>query len=578
MIASIRVENIALIDRLELDLSEGLNILSGETGAGKSVLLNSINLILGERAERSLIRHGLDSARVEALLYPEGEEVRRKLDELGIPFEEDLVVARELTASGRNVCRINGRTVTLAALRTVMQGMVDLHGQHEHQSLLDPSSHVGLIDSFAGPKVSSFQKDITGVWQKLRNARRELEQIGGSPEERADTADLLRYQIRELAEAALRPGELEELEREQRRNESAEQLKRAMYRSYSALYDDERDGRDVLSGLQAAIEDLAEFEDIDERLGELLKAYHEAYYLLEDAERPLGDLRDAFEVDEERAQAVLDRIDEIHGLMRKYNVQDEAGLLESLRRRQRRLAQIEGAGARTEELAADIVHHEQELAALYTGLSAVRRKAAAAFAADIRNQLAELGMTDADFEVRFHGLESESSLRYGPRSPETAEFFISVNRGEPLRPLAKVASGGEISRIMLGFKVIAADHDDVGTLVFDEIDTGISGRTAQAVGEKMARVSLGRQIIAVTHLPQIAAMGDRNFYIHKESDGDRTVTHIDRLDTDGVRKEMIRLTGGLESENAEAHAEEMMAQAASVRARLRSENASLQEA
>lgn len=560
MIASLNIENIALIDRLQIDFADGLNVLSGETGAGKSVMLDALNLILGERAERTLIRHGEDRAHVEAIIYPDDEAVQM-VRELEIPYDEELIVTRDLTASGKSVSRINGRAVTLATLRSIMGRMVDIHGQHQHQSLLDASRHTDLLDALAGDKASSVKTKIRAEYKKLAEFRKELDGLGGDPQEREDAAELLRFQIAQVESADVQEGELDQLEQEQKRLENAEDMKRVLYSGVQQLTGDDSDEAGVLSSLRTVIDAVSKYADLDSRLVPVTETCEEALYNLEDVAGSLSSVMESLEIDEERIQEVEERIDEIRSLFRKYKVLDEIALQEKLKGWRDRLASLENAEARAAQLAELEAGQRIRLSGLYRDLSRERHRAAEELSGKMLMQLSELGMTDTEFEVRFEGLEEEDTVRYGASSPETAEFFMTVNRGEPLKPLAKIASGGEISRIMLAFKVIAAEHDSIGTLVFDEIDTGISGRTAMVVGEKMAEIARSRQLIAVSHLPQIAVMADRNFYIHKENEDDRTVTHIDQLDADGVRAEMVRLTGGLESQNAEAHAAEMMEQA-----------------
>lgn len=567
MIASLNVENIALIDQLQIDFAEGLNVLSGETGAGKSVLLNALNLILGERAERTLVRHGEERARVEAVVYPDAETAAI-VEALDIPYEEELIVTRVLTATGKSVSRINGRAVTLATLRSVMGRLVDLHGQHQHQSLLDPAQHTALLDVLAGSEAASLAERITAEWKALRALEKEREALGGDPQERADHLELLRFQIDEVQEAQIGDDELDALGKERKRLENAEDMKRSLYISEKALKGDDHEAPGVMSGLRTTVDVLKQYEDLDDRLPALVRACEDAYYSLEDAAYTLVSIMDSLEIDERRMTEVDARIEQIRGLLRKYNAAN-APKLNALAEEWEKEAQIlENADQRAREIESLVESRKKALRGLYGELSMCRRKTADKLTADLIAQLEQLGMENAAFEVRFSGMEDGQSVRYGAVTPETAEFYISVNLGEPLKPLSKVASGGEISRIMLAFKVIAAEHDGIDTLIFDEIDTGISGRTARVVGEKMAQIATARQVIAVTHLPQIAVMADKNFYIHKEDRADRTVTHIDELDAAGIRAEMVRLTGGTVSQNAEAHADEMMAQAKNVKEKL----------
>ncbi|MBD5559635.1 MAG: DNA repair protein RecN [Clostridia bacterium] len=557
MIASLTVENIALIEQLVIEFGDGLNVMTGETGAGKSIIVDAMNLALGERAERSLIRHGADAARIEALIYPEPGRVDSVLEEHGLPVEEEILIERIFSANGRSRCRINGKTCTLSALKAVMDTQVDLHGQHEHQSLLYPAHHVRLLDEMS-PGSGDVRVRIRAEHQKLRAEQQELERLGGDLKSRQDMMDFLAFQIDELEEAALRPGELEELSLEQERIERNADMDRDLHLSQLSLFEGTDEMPSVLGTLRASIDRLSDYVRYDAGLESVVEQMNDAYYTLEDTSGVLSRVMDNLSVDGERRAIVEERIDLIQSLLRKHRANSEDELLAILDDARRRYDELENADARHARLTASISDHRKVLWSLYKELSALRHDSAALLESQLLSELADLGMRNASFTVAFSGLEDPDSIHYGAESPESAEFMISVNPGEPLKPLSKVASGGEISRIMLGFKVLTADHDGIGTLIFDEVDTGISGRVAQIVAEKMASIAGKHQVITVTHLPQIAAAGDENFYIHKEVKGDRTNTYVEKLDEAGKRTEIARLTGGIESESAAAHAQELM--------------------
>lgn len=557
MIASLTVENIALIEKLHIEFEDGLNVLTGETGAGKSIIVDAMNLALGERAEKSLIRHGTSSARVEALFYTDSPRTAAVLQAQGITPQEELVIERTLNASGRSRCRINGHTCTLAALKAVMDTVVDLHGQHEHQSLLDPASHVRLLDEMT-QGAPAIQEKIRRVAARLSAASRELESLGGDMENRAETMDYLAFQIGELEQASVHPGELAALHQEQVRFGKLTEMGRDLHGARMLLFEGEEPREAAADAMKRAIDHVERCAPYEPKLQPLLETLNDAYYSLTDLSGDLSAILDGLEMDEERRQWVEERLDELQNLLRKYHVRSEEELLERLRTSKERFAQLENAGERHKALETEITGRRGELAQLYRKLSSLRKKAAVSLKKALLHELHALGMPDASFAVAFTGLEEEDAIIYGPHSPEHAEFLLSVNAGEPLRPLSKVASGGEISRIMLAFKVLTADLDGIGTLIFDEVDTGISGHIAQIVAEKMAQIARSHQVITVTHLPQIAAAGDENFYIHKETDGSRTNTYIEPLDEDGKRGEIARLTGGIESESARMHAQELM--------------------
>lgn len=557
MIATLSVKNIALIDQLVIEFEDGLNVMTGETGAGKSIIVDAMNLALGERAEKSLIRHGAEAARIEALLFADSPRTDAVLAENGIPKEEEILVERTFSLNGRSRCRINGRTCTLATLKAVMDTLVDLHGQHEHQSLLYPANHARLLDEMA-PASAEIKCEIGIIHGRLREAEKELERLGGDMDSRLEMLDYLAFQVDELEQAEIRSGELEQLQIEQERIEQLADMDRDLHLSYIALFEggDERDS--TVNALKGSLDRLEPYARLDPKLAELLEKMNDAYYTLEDTAGDLSNIIDGLSVDRERRMVVEERIDLIQTLLRKYRVRTEEELLQHLASSQVRLDELQNAEAHYDELSREISQYRVELWTLYEKLSHERHRQADVLKSGLLRELEELGMKNAQFEVVFAGLDDPQDASYGGESPESAEFMMSVNPGEPLKPLSKVASGGEISRIMLAFKVLTADHDGIGTLIFDEVDTGISGRVAQIVAEKMARIASGRQVITVTHLPQIAAVGDENFYIHKEVSGDRTNTYVEKLDEEGKRAEITRLTGGIDTENAQAHAQELM--------------------
>lgn len=564
MIASLTVENIALIEKLVIEFEDGLNVMTGETGAGKSIIVDAMNLALGERAERSLIRHGAEAARIEALLYPDSDRVAAVLEENGLPAAEELLIERVFSMNGRSRCRINGRTCTLAALKAVMDTQVDLHGQHEHQSLLYPAHHVRLLDEMAAGS-EAIRSRIRAEHRLLREDLDALERIGGDLSSRQDMMDFLSYQVDELDEAALRPGELAELSLEQERIEQMADMDRDLHLSQLVLFEGSDELPGVLSALRSSVDRLAAYSHLDARLAGVVEQMNDAYYTLEDTSGPLASVLDQLQVDGERQAIVEERLDLIQSLLRKHRVNSEEELLAILDSAQKRYAELENAEARHAELMASVRSRRETLWQLYGELSVLRHEAAARLEKDLLGELSDLGMKEAAFSVSFSGLEDPETAHYGAESPEAAEFMISVNRGEPLKPLSKVASGGEISRIMLAFKVLTADHDGIGTLIFDEVDTGISGRVAQTVAEKMASIARRHQVITVTHLPQIAAVGDENFYIHKKTERERTNTYVEHLDEAGKIAELSRLTGGIATESAAAHAQELMDQARSLK-------------
>ncbi len=565
MLHSLVVENIALIDRLSIEFAEGLNILTGETGAGKSIIIDSMNLALGERADREMIRRGEESASVEALFYVDIEVLRPVFERYGIEVDEELLVSRKISSSGKNTCRINGGMVNLSTLKGFMDSIVDLVGQHEHQSLLYPENHLAIIDSFGGAEVAALKEDAARAVSEIKRTQAEMAELGGDAAERAASIELLEFQTKELADAELKAGELEELGSEREVLAGAQTIAEQLGRSYAALYEGDEAGQSILAGLKSCADGVAQLARYGENFAVLSARMEEGYYLLEEAAHDIGREMGAVVFDEQRQNEVEERIEFINTLKRKYGATDEEELISIAEQAQERLSRLCRAGEIYEGLEAKLADQRAAAYKIFSKLSAKRRKAADVLAELALAELADLGMPGAAFETRFAELAAPEQAVYTAEGLDFAEFYISTNAGEPLKPLAKTASGGEISRIMLAFKNITAGRDSISTMIFDEIDTGISGRMAHVVAEKMAAIAQSRQVICVTHLAQIAAMADRGFLISKQSRDGTTLTSIDRLDEGGIKQEIARLSGGIDTENAMNHAQELLSNARAVK-------------
>lgn len=557
MIHSLRVENIALIDKLNIEFAPGLNVLSGETGAGKSVIVNSMNLILGERADREMIRAGREKAFVEAILYIDTKELAPLFAEFGIEPDEELIISRELSLSGKNVCRINGVAVNLSTLKGFMDHVVDLLGQHEHQSLLYAENHLTLVDSFGGGPIEKIKTRIAGEYQKLRDMLSRQKSLGGNPAERMQKADLLRFQVNELEQAELIEGEPEALEQERELLANAQKIAAALGSSYEMLYLAEHVDVSILSSLKSVMDELASIANYQQEYDELYRRIQDSYYALEDTAQEIGDKAEQVSFDEQRPNEIEDRIEFLNSLKRKYNAADIGELMTQMEQKQSELETLEHSEELLIKLEIDIAYKKDELYELYGALHSLREQAATELSKRLVAELTELGMKGARFEVRFTGIPPKEITTFSEAGPEEAEFYIATNAGEPLKPLIKTASGGEISRIMLAFKSVIAEIDRISTMIFDEIDTGISGQTAHIVAKKLAAITRNRQVICVTHLPQIAAMADRNFLIAKVSGKGSTNTQISQLNGQAALEEIARLSGGMQTENALAYAQEL---------------------
>ncbi len=554
MLNRLIIKNIALIDVLEVDFASGLNVLSGETGAGKSIIIDSVNLVLGERADRELIRTGTQTASVEAW-FGDVSGVEAILAEQQIEADTELVLTRELTASGKNICRVNGTLVTLSVLKSLSDRLVDIHGQHEHQSLLSEKNHMAMLDGFdenireAAAVVEKNYGEYTAIIKRQKS-------LFGSDGDRERRIDMLKFQVGEIKQAAIAEGEEDELLAQRARLNASEKIMEALTAAYDLLY--EAEPVNVLSALKDTGRRLQSISDVDVRYADMALRVDEAYYTLEEIASSVRDGMNEDFFDPDALERIEDRLALISSLRRKY--QDPLAKGAYMRRIEQELDDLLGSEELLKELEDKAKTLRQRLYDSSVQLSALRRAAAKRFEQLIVEQLCDLGMSAASFEVRFSEQPGIEEAVFTPQGIDTVEFYISTNRGEPVKPLRKVASGGEVSRIMLALKTIAADRGGIPTMIFDEIDTGISGRIAQVVAEKLIGISRGRQVVCVTHLPQIASMADRHFLISKHSDENSTHTQLTALDTPERTREVARLTGG-DSDASIAHAAEMLSRA-----------------
>lgn len=553
MLLELAIRNIALIDRLEVSFGRGLNVLTGETGAGKSIVVGSLDFVLGGRADKDRIAGGADKGQVEALFDVSAlPRVTALLSEMGLEIEDGLLpVMREIAVSGRSVCRVAGVVVPLAQLRRVTALLVDLHGQHQHQSLLDPGMHLAFLDAMGDGAHRALCEAVRSGYERWSAVRRARAEEEGGALERARREDMLRFQMEELDGAALVQGEEDALERERTINRNAERIREGLARAYAHVsggFDDELPA--ALDALRVALDALAgisRFGDAYERAHDQLA---EALYTIEGVAGDLSDLRDAADADPGRLDEIEARLDLLSRLRRKYGATtgDMIAYREQVREE---LLRNEQSGTRLGALKKEENALHAALEQDAGRLSEARRALAANCAANVLSELSELGMHRARFEVAFAG---EATL--GPDGLDKVEFMLSANAGEPMRPLSRVASGGELSRIMLAFKCIEAENEGIPVLVFDEVDTGISGRMGQIVAEKMHRVAEARQVLCVTHLPQIAAMADAQYLVEKREADGRTHTTVEPLDRDGRVGVLARMLGG--GDTAEAHAKAML--------------------
>ncbi|MCM1305765.1 MAG: DNA repair protein RecN [Bacteroides sp.] len=553
MLRQLCIENVALIDKLELTLENGLNILSGETGAGKSIIIDSLNFVLGERADKTLIRYGTDYAVVQAVFEEYlNPQISTYLDDVGIEAEDILILRRKMTAEGKNECRINGRVTTLSILKGLTELLVDIHGQHEHQSLLRSSTHIALLDTIGESKIKNAQLDTLKAYNIYSDFKRELSRYGDSAE-RERRLDILNYQLEEIERVNVEEGEEETLLAQRKRIRNTEKILSALQSAKSAL--DGYDNGGVGAELKSAASVLNTIASYDEDIPALTDRLDSAKLEIEDISATLSDMLDKLDFDSRSADKIESRLEEVRAVLRKYG-----GNYESLQnfyvKAKEEADVLSNAGDRVIILEREIKKSGERLLECAQKLTALRIKVAVEFEKSIIKELKDLGMGGSTFKVDVKTATEIDDIT--SNGADTVEFLISPNVGEPLKPLAKIISGGEMSRFMLALKNIVAGIDGIGTMVFDEIDTGISGNISAVVSEKLCNISRGRQVIAVTHMPSLAAMADSHYLISKSTENGKTLTHVTLLDDD--TDEVARLIGGNDySRFAIPHAEEMKA-------------------
>ena len=558
MLELLHIENIAIIEAADIEFAPGFNALTGETGAGKSIVIDSLSAVLGQRTSRELIRTGAEKAFVSAAFSGMAPELT---EELGIQPEADgtLLLQREIQTDGKNVCRVNGRPVTVGQLRALGARLLNIHGQHDGQQLLDEEQHIVYLDSFG--RVESLAITYAEKYKDFTDIRRQIGALQMDEAEKARRVDTLQYQIEELRRAKLTPGEEEELTARRGMLRNAEKFLDAVAGADYALNGDDSGGG-ALSALRQAQDALSGVRHLDDAFGQLYERLGEAYSEVYDIAATVEDKRGELDVSPGELDRVESRMDLLYRLKKKYGATVE-DMLDYQARCEAELAQIEDAGDTLVRLEQALSKAEKEARQAAQALSDTRKAAAEQLTAQILTELQQLDMGKIRFAVDFAEKPLDSD------GMDTVRFLMSANVGEELRPIHKIASGGELARIMLAMKNVLSEQDHVGTMVFDEVDTGVSGRAAQKVAEKMARISRRKQVLCVTHLPQLAAMADTHFSVEKGERGGRTYTEVRRLDREQRRRELARLTGGSHvSQTMLDGAEELLVQAEKFRAEL----------
>ena len=542
MLRTLSIENIAVIEKAKIDFDGGLNVLTGETGAGKSIVVDSINAVLGERTSKELVRTGSDFAFVSAFFENINATVYGELEKLGYTPEDDgsLLITRRISKDGRSSCRINGIPATVSVLHTLGKALVNIHGQHDSQSLLDPEQHYKFIDMLSGD--SSVLSDYKAAFSRFLSVRRELKALTAAADSADKNTELLEYQIKELEEADIKIGEAQALNARKKVMDSAEKAAKAYSSALEAVNgDDENPGAESL--LQSALESVVRFSELSPEIKKAAALLENAVDEIADAKSVIGGELSVLDFDPREREEIEERLDELFRLGKKYGDGEEK-MLAYLDNAKRKLNSIVNNEEELEKLNDEYDKAYADVLAAAEKLTALRKKTAQKFAEDVKNQLAYLDMPKINFTVDFKkGIMSSAGL-------DKIEFLISANPGEEPKPLVKIASGGELSRIMLGIKSILAYNDTVDTLIFDEIDTGVSGRASQKIGLKLKEVSKNTQVICVTHSAQIASNADSHFLISKDISGDRTFTSVTLLNRSQRRNELARIMGGLEITDA----------------------------
>ncbi len=549
MLFNLHVKNLAIIDEVEVDFSEHLNILSGETGAGKSILIGSINTALGGKVSADMVRNGADYALVELTFHIKDKTSLEKLKQLDIPVEDGQIIISRKIKNGRGISKVNGESVTNSILKEIAGIVIDIHGQHEHQSLLYKSKHLEIVDRYGGEVLSKCKERVSERYKDYIKLKKQLDLEEVPEEERLRELSFIQYEKNEIESARLRKGEEEELEELQKKLSNANTIAEGL----GSVYQITGSGNEAVSEcIGRAVRQLSRLEDLDLDVKNMSEELFQIEDLLNSFNRELSSYMDSLSYEPEELTQVEERLSLIYNLKARYGNSIEE-IEEYYKKLQQKLVKYEDYDFYIEQLRQNVIHSEQQLKESAKELTKLRKEVATALEKEIEKALKELNFLEVNFSIELRELG-----KFTANGTDEVEFVISTNPGESLKPLGKVASGGELSRIMLAIKSVLAEKDAVDTLIFDEIDTGISGRTAQKVSEKLKKISKTHQVICITHLPQIASMADEHFIIEKMTDGKATKTNIASLDEEASVMELARMLGGVKiTESVIVSAKEM---------------------
>ena len=538
MLIQLNIKNFALIEEIKVEFDDGFNILSGETGAGKSILIDAIDYVLGGKFSKSLIRTGEEKTFVEAIFSIDNEFVKKELDELDIEYEDIIIISREYTISGKSIIKVNGRSLIISQLKKIREKILDIHGQHQNQTLLDRGSHIIYLDNFIGDKIKEPLKKFNELRERLNEIKAKILKINGN-EDREKLIDYTKFQIDDIKKGNLRVGEEEELKEEFNYLSNAEKINNSLKISCELLnYRD--DGNSVLESLSRVISELSSVEKNSQVIGEKKAVIEEAYYNIEEVSRELRDIAEDTVYDENKLEKINERIYEINGYKKKYGNTIEE-VIEYFNKLKENYNELVNAAEILKELEEEEKHVLNEMKTVGDTIHKIREKFSEILKESLLKELAYVGLEKSTMEIQVKLCEN-----YNERGFDEVSFLISTNTGEPVKPLEKVLSGGELSRIMLAFKCVFADKDGISTLIFDEIDTGVSGAVAQRIGEKMYQVSLNHQVLCITHLPQIAILSDHHYFVSKSIKDNKTFTNIKILNKDEKIHQVATMLGGNE--------------------------------
>ena len=541
MLQNLHVKNLALIEEAEVEFSEGLNILTGETGAGKSIIIGSINLALGQRVPKEMLKENDQPALVELIFSVEDEKVREKLNELDIEMEDDMVILSRKISSGKSVARVNGEAVSASILKEVGSLLIDIHGQHEHQSLLSKKKHLDILDAYAKTEIDSRKDELKSTFNEYKKLKEEWSSSNIDGEERARELSFLEYEIKEIEDASLKLGEDEELEEQFRRFSNGRKIMEAVGYAKEAV---DGHGESASELIGRALREISSVSSYDKNVADLENQLMEIENLIHDFNHELSSYISETDFDEETFYQIEKRLDLINHMKSKYGNTIER-ILQVYEEKCKRVEVLNDYDEYLNKLSTSLRAKELEVKCLCEEISDIRKKNASHLCEAIKQALLDLNFLDVVFTMDFG-----EPIAYSANGYDDPEFMISTNPGEPVKPLGKVASGGELSRVMLAIKTVMANADEIGSLIFDEIDSGISGRTAQMVAQKMKVLGQQTQIICITHLPQIAAMADAHYLIEKKVENNETHSNIFKLNNEDSIQELARMLCGVEITDA----------------------------